>query len=34
MSYMRIKCVNRQDKSTSIYYIYVLKHMHRNHAKI
>lgn len=34
MSYMRIKCFNRQDKSTSIYYIYVLKHMHRNHAKI
>lgn len=31
---MRIKCFNRQDKSTSIYYIYVLKHMHRNHAKI
>lgn len=34
MSFMRIKCFNRQDKSTSIYYIYVLKHMHRNHAKI
>lgn len=31
---MRIKCFNRQDKSTSIYYVYVLKHMHRNHAKI
>lgn len=31
---MRIKCFNRQDKSISIYYIYVLKHMHRNHAKI
>lgn len=34
MSYTKIKCFNRQDKSTSIYYIYVLKHMHRNHAKI
>lgn len=31
---MRIKCFNRQDKSTSIYYIYVLKQVHRNHAKI
>lgn len=28
MSYMRIKCFNRQDKSTSIYYIYVLFKTH------